>query len=274
MQHLAVDDLGLVAAGANRRRESIRAALGPQKDQPWFVQQLDALPHDYLDATDPERAAADLQMLRRRLPGESVAETRYLSDSKTVECTVGSDEGVAPGVFHRLTGALTGHGLQVRSAQITTMADGVVLDRFWCEDPDFAAEPPADRLDEIRRALVRSLGDAAETPTFRRTWSSGETDGTAGNEAETRVNFDNSTSDRSTIIDVFAADRPGLLYAVTRALFELDLSVWRAKIATHLDQVVDVFYVTDRESHKIEDEPHLEPVRARLLEVIDSLNEK
>ena len=238
-----------------------------------FVQQLDTLPNDYLDATDPERAAADLQMLRRRLPGESIAETQYLPQSKTVECTVGSDESVTPGVFHRLTGALTGHGLQVRSARINTLADGVVLDRFWCHDPDFASEPPPDRLDEIRRALIRSLRDAAKTPpTFRRTWSDGAANRTTGNDSQTRVNFDNSTSDRNTIIDVFAADRPGLLYAVTRTLFELDLSVWRAKIATHLDQVVDVFYVTDRECRKIEDEPHLEAVRARLLEVIDSFN--
>ena len=68
------------------------------------------------------------------------------------------------------------------------------------------------------------------------------------------MNTDNSTSDRYTIIDVFALDRSGLLYAVTRTLFELDLSVWRAKIGTYLDQVVDVFYVTDQQGRKMQDE--------------------
>jgi hypothetical protein len=41
-----------------------------------------------------------------------------------------------------------------------------------------------------------------------------------------------------------------LLYAITRELFELGLSVARAKIGTFLDQVVDVFYVTDQQNGK------------------------
>ena len=49
----------------------------------------------------------------------------------------------APGIFHKLTGALTSHGLQIRSAQIHTLADGLVLDRFWVHDPDFAGRAAA-----------------------------------------------------------------------------------------------------------------------------------
>ena len=60
-----------------------------------------------------------------------------------------------------------------------------------------------------------------------------------------RVVVDNESSDRYTVIDVFAHDRPGLLYAITRALYELNLSVALSKIATHFDQVLDVFFGTD-----------------------------
>ena len=70
----------------------------------------------------------------------------------------------------------------------------------------------------------------------------------------TRVRIDNSTSDRYTIIDVFASDRTGLLYTIARTIFELGLSVSLAKIGTYLDQVVDVFYVTDQAGRKIDDE--------------------
>jgi [protein-PII] uridylyltransferase len=86
----------------------------------------------------------------------------------------------------------------------------------------------------------------------------------------TRVQIDNSTSSGLTIIDVFTHDRPGLLYAVTRTLFELELSVARAKIGTFLDQVVDVFYVTDRQNCQIRDEGRLDEIRRRLAEVIES----
>ncbi len=86
------------------------------------------------------------------------------------------------------------------------------------------------------------------------------------------MKVDNSTSKQHTILDVFAVDRPGLAYAVARTLFELELSVWRAKIGTYPDQVVDVFYVTDRHGAKIDDEPRLERIRGRLCEVIESLD--
>ena len=50
---------------------------------------------------------------------------------------------------------------------------------------------------------------------------------------------------------------------------ELDLSVRFAKIGTFLDQVVDVFYVTDTAGRKIIDEKRLHHIRERLLEAVD-----
>ena len=53
---------------------------------------------------------------------------------------------------------------------------------------------------------------------------------------------------------------------LTRTLYDLGLSVDVAKISTHLDQVVDVFYVTTREGEKITDEERLRTVHDTLLE--------
>jgi len=69
----------------------------------------------------------------------------------------------------------------------------------------------------------------------------------------TVVQIDIETSDRYTIIDVFADDRQGLLYVITRAIFDLGLSVHAARISTKLDQIVDVFYVTDQTWGKVDD---------------------
>jgi [protein-PII] uridylyltransferase len=76
----------------------------------------------------------------------------------------------------------------------------------------------------------------------------------------TVVQVDNDSSERYTIIDVFADDRQGLLYVITRAIFDLRLSVHAARISTRLDQVVDVFYVTDQAGGKIAD-----PGRCKLI---------
>jgi [protein-PII] uridylyltransferase len=144
-----------------------------------------------------------------------------------------------------------------------------VLDRFVVHDPDFAGPPPAERLEEVSRRLTAALkGD--RQPAFRRLWSSIKQENRKTLEQwPTRVRVDNSTSDRYTILDIFASDRSGLLYTIARTLFELDLSVSLAKIGTYLDQVVDVFYVTDAAGRKISSEARLEIVHARLLKAIE-----
>ena len=69
----------------------------------------------------------------------------------------------------------------------------------------------------------------------------------------TEVQIDNEISDHNTVIDVFADDKQGLLFVIARAIFELGLSVHAARIGTRLDQVVDVFYVTNSAGEKVLD---------------------
>ena len=64
--------------------------------------------------------------------------------------------------------------------------------------------------------------------------------------------FDNDSSGRATIIEVFAHDSPGLLSRIARVIFEAGLSVQAARIGTYLDQVVDVFHVTDAGGQKVD----------------------
>ena len=68
------------------------------------------------------------------------------------------------------------------------------------------------------------------------------------------VRIDNEMSDRCTVIEVFTVDRRGLLYRLARALHDLKLVIRFAKIGTYLDQVVDVFYVTERDEQKVTSE--------------------
>jgi [protein-PII] uridylyltransferase len=274
MQHLSDDSPATTLdRQIESRREAVRTWLGRQRDDAWFAAQLDALPPGYLSITPAQQAAADLRLLRSLEPGGASAAARYLPETQTVEFTVGTSEEVVPGIFHRLTGALTSLGLEIRSAQINTLADGLVLDRFWVCDPDFAGPPPAERLGHVNAALVQSLlAPKTSPPTFRRLWQVGGA-APATARLQTRILWDNTNTDRYTVLDIFTHDRSGLLYAISRTLFEMGLSVWRAKIGTYLDQVVDVFYVTDQQRRKVADEARLEQIRQRLLEVIDRPSE-
>ncbi len=251
------------------RRTAVRTLLRRESDREWFLRHIETLPASYANTTEPEQICVDLRMLRDVESGGVKALGRYQKSTQTLQFTVGTFEQATPGVFYKLTGALTSLGLEIRSAQINTLCGGLVLDRFWVRDPDFAEEPPPQRLEQVIAALVGSLeASCDEAPSFRKTWKGdGNRNATAhGNQA--RVNADNTTSDDYTILDVFTVDRTGLLYSITRTLFEAGLSVWRAKIGTYLDQVVDVFYVTQQDGRKIEDESRLREIRRRLLEVI------
>jgi len=237
----------------------------------WFRRHVSMLPISYLSIAPPEQIAEDLRLLNGMGPGDVSAQGRYQPETHTVQFTVGTHEDIAPGIFHRLTGALTGQGLEILSAQINTLADRLVLDRFWVVDPDFAGQPSPERLEEINRALVNALVAKGETPTFRRTWSVGGSHRPTLQQFQNRVLVDNHTSGNYTVIDIFTVDRRGLLYTITRTLFELGYSVWRAKIGTYLDQVVDVFYVTDQQGRKVEDAAKIQATRQRLLEVLEAM---
>jgi len=211
------------------------------------------------------RIADELHLDHRLEPGDVVARAHYFPETETIQCDVGTTEEVVPGVFHRLVGALTEQRLEILSAGINTLDDGLVLDRFLVRDPDTPGGPSSARLGEIEKALLRSLrGEERTCPSFRPTRRVGVPSGPAVSTARVHVHVDNNSSAQCTILDVFTPDRPGLLHAISSALFALGLSVSRAKITTYPDQVVDVFYVTDQQGEKIVDPLRLQQTRQAL----------
>ncbi len=269
MEHLAGDRDPIAPEERwRRKRDEIRACLGKSSDARWFDEQVQSLPPAYLHAKSPQQIAEDLNELHRLRSGDVIARGRYLPETRTVEYAVYTFEDITPGVFHKLTGALSSKGLQILSAEINTLAHELVLDRFYVCDPDYAGEPPEERLESVSEELIAALCQG-NTPSFRRLWRTGLATSTPDVEPlPTVVRADNSTSERFTVLDIFAADRLGLLYAISHKLFDLGVNVWVAKIGTHLDQVVDVFYVTDQQGHKIDSDERLQEIRSGLLSAI------
>ena len=252
------------------RRDNVRARLQGWEPADWWHEQVEALPPAYLADSRVDQALEDLQRLQNLPRDEAVAWGRYRPESRAVQYTVGTYEEITPGIFHKLTGVLSSQRMQILSAEINTLAEGLVLDHFFVEDPDFEGAPAAERLAEVSARLVAVLKTPTYSqPTFPHVWGARETrPGAHVPRAPSRVRVDNNTSERFTILDIFATDRRGLLFAITRKLFDLGLSVHMAKIGTRLDQVVDVFYVTDMQGNKVVDEAGLDTIRATLLEEI------
>jgi len=225
------------------------------------------LPAATLRDADPARILEELVQLAR-LPADGVfVSSRWQPDRSTLSVTVGTRDTIAPGVFHRVTGALTSQRMEILAADIHTLEDGIVIDRFTLLDPDFTGPPPAERLSDVAAAIRAALkGDQA--PSFIPRLNPLAPRPNPALVQPVRVAIDNASSDTTTIVEVFAGDAPGLLYRIARTLFVAGLSVWSAKVGTYLDQVVDCFHVTDRAGGKIVDARRLEIVRRQLEEAV------
>jgi len=84
----------------------------------------------------------------------AIAWSCFRPEQKIVDYTIGAYEEITPGIFHKLTGALTSKGLQILSAEIHTLPGQLVLDRFHVSDLDYADEPPPERIEEVKAALA------------------------------------------------------------------------------------------------------------------------
>ncbi|MFT7640588.1 MAG: [protein-PII] uridylyltransferase [Pirellulaceae bacterium] len=259
-------------AQLQRRRECLLEKLDPDvQDDNWWQEQIAAMPPNCLYYRDTDLLLKQIGELKKLEEGNAIAWGRFNSEGNVTEYTVGTHESITPGLFSTLTGAISSKRMQIFSADINTLAGGLVLDRFYVNDLNQEGEPSQERIDDVTRSLVEALRFPAENrPSFKKKWGDREPDeGESLPRMPTQVKIDNATSEMHTIIDIFTNNRIGLLYSITRALFELDLSVSLAKIGTHLDQVVDVFYVTDLDGNTVESESKLEQVRQELLKAID-----
>lgn len=235
---------------------------------------LKTLPPHYLLATAAERIAVDTRVILTRQPNDIFVEAMFDGETNSVEYRILTSEQIAPGCFHKIAGALTAKRMEILSAQICTTGDGIIIDSFRVLDGDHEGAVPRFRLDEVCEAIKKVLAGelsveqmlAAPTRFVPRKRSSPVI---VTNRLPSRVVIDQESSDRCTVLDIFADDRPGLLYALSRILFQSQISVVLAKISTHLDQVVDVFYITDRAGKKIVDPDLLKRVRRELLLEVD-----
>jgi len=171
-----------------------------------------------------------------------------------------------PGLFAEISGVMTANFLNILSAQISTWENGIAVDLFkvqnLIDEPLFQPRRWTKLASDLKRVLrgeitVNSLVEGMVLPLFQRYPSPRQ---------ETKVEVDNSASDFCTVVEVYAHDRPGLLYRVTKKIFEMNLSIWMARISTKVDQVVDVFYIQDLSGAKLEDDGVISRIKNGLIE--------
>jgi [protein-PII] uridylyltransferase len=246
-----------------------------EKTDDWWEEQITSVPTTYLTQIKPKELLDELRRIQRLNPlHPAQAWGQYSASRDATEYVIAVHPERSSGLFHRITGALTSQGLSILAADIHTQPGSIAWDRFLVVDPDYEGTPPPHRIEQVCKTIVDSiLSIDAPRPSFRRVWKTKSTEeASAARTQPTQIRFDNSTSDKFTIITVFAYDRTGLLYDIAKTLFDLHFDLEVAKVSTHLDQVVDVFYVTDQEGHQVAEPTRLYTLRQTLLRAIEKQN--
>lgn len=75
------------------------------------------------------------------------------------------------------------------------------------------------------------------------------------------VMITNHISDHATIIEIWAKDKVGLLYNLAKTIASLDLSIRSAKISTEGIKAINVFYITTKNSKKVEDKDQIKMIK-------------
>jgi [protein-PII] uridylyltransferase len=170
-----------------------------------------------------------------------------------------------PGVFSRVAGALALHGVEILEAQLHTEND-LALEVLRVGGGIGLDERPRQVENDVQLALSGRLAVRARLIQRARNYRYQRV--TTARPAAPQVIVDNEMSSGYTVLEVRGPDSIGLLYRITRAMADLDLDIFSAKVQTLGDDVIDTFYVRDGAGLKVFDDAYLREIEMAVLTAI------
>ena len=148
-----------------------------------------------------------------------------------------------PRLFAELAGALAAYGMNIVKAEAFSNANGVALDTFSFADPMRTLELNPDEVGRLEKNVLRVIlqkDDVAHRLRGRARPSAPARSA----KVQPSVYFDNEASATSTLVEIVAHDRPGLLYELADTFSAAGCSIEVVLIDTEVHKAIDVFYVT------------------------------
>ncbi|MEO6144061.1 MAG: [protein-PII] uridylyltransferase [Dermatophilaceae bacterium] len=145
------------------------------------------------------------------------------------------------GLFGDTAGLLAAFGLIVRTARVRTQ-DGIAANQWQVDSP--SGDPP-DPSGLVRGLSRLDSGDREPLRALERRRPELTDHVEAGPRPVTRAMVVPHASQDSTVIEIRAKDRPGLLHEIGMAFARAGLTVHSAHIATYAGQTLDTFYVSE-----------------------------
>ena len=255
-----IDQEQLIRETQDQALSKLPADVVPQAAAVW-AQWTDA----YFLRYTPEEIAWHTGLLAERPPGDDtpLVAVRQLTDRGGTAVLTYTPRRLRS--FARTTGVLDQMGLNVVDARLITSANGFSLETYVVLEDNGAVIADAVRIREIERGLWRVLQQREDSPPavmrraprqVRMFWT------------PTQVNFSVDTRNDRTILELIAADRPGLLSEVGKVFRAERIAINGAKIMTVGERAEDVFYIT-REDGGLLKEESCQRVQEALMQALD-----
>jgi [protein-PII] uridylyltransferase len=258
----SVDDERVAAEANSELLLRIHALLPKQRERVNFY--LEGFPQRYLQTRTPEVVRTHVEMAWSLEQDAAGIELDFRYAPGVSELTLITRD--RPMLFASMAGALAGWGMNIVTADAFSNAHGVVVDSFRFSDTFQTLE-----LNESERArFLASVRDVIAGKADLETLLASRRRGrrkVAKMRVEARVDFDDSASTHSTLLQVVAQDTPGLLRALSLTLGEHGCNIEVALVDTEGETAIDVFYVT-RSGSKL-DRAEQDALRADLLEAME-----
>ncbi len=228
---------------------------------------LDGFPRRYLKFTT-KRDIAEHFRLAERVRTENDLMIKLNRYRSTYELSLVALD--RPYLFARLTGVLSYFGMNILRGQAFANRHGLVLDIIQFEDRLQAFKLNKSEIENFRLTLQRVVtGEQSLRELLQKRESSILFQRKAKGSVSTLISFDDSSSERYTIMEIVTGDRYGLLSTIAQVIAQSNCNIDVALISTEGHRAIDVFYLT-QSGKKLHEEVQ-ENLSAAMKETLDGL---